>query len=56
MITLTKIFSYTGLLLTILPSVLVFTNTITLDTAKIIMLVGTIVWFMFTPSWMNKNS
>ncbi|MCB9250682.1 MAG: hypothetical protein H6613_20160 [Ignavibacteriales bacterium] len=56
MITLTKIFSYTGLLLTILPSLLVFANMISLDTAKIIMLVGTIVWFIFTPSWMNKNS
>lgn len=56
MSTLSKIFSYAGLLLTIFPSVLVFTNTITLDTAKITMLVGTLVWFVFTPSWMNKNS
>ena len=51
---LIKSISYLSLALTIIPSFLVFTGNISLDSGKILMLVGTIVWFVSAPSWMNK--
>lgn len=51
---LIKIISYLGLILTIVPSFLVFNGNITLDNSKWIMLIGTILWFISAPSWMNK--
>lgn len=44
-----------GLILTIVPSILVFTNTIEITTHKNIMLVGTILWFITAPLWMGKK-
>jgi hypothetical protein len=52
---LIKIFSYIGLALTIIPSFLVFTGTITLASCKIMMFIGTLGWFISAPSWMNKS-
>jgi hypothetical protein len=51
---LVKFISYVGLALTLIPSFLVFAGNISLDSGKIFMLIGTIVWFVSAPSWMNK--
>ena len=50
-----RILSYIGLGLTLIPSFLVFAGEITLDSNKLIMLMGTVLWFITSPSWMNKN-
>jgi hypothetical protein len=50
-----KIISYIGLGLTLIPSFLVFTGNTTLDFSKNLMLIGTILWFLFAPIWMNKT-
>ncbi|HLW20276.1 MAG TPA: hypothetical protein VKX33_08135 [Cyclobacteriaceae bacterium] len=49
------IISIVGLLLTLVPSFLVFLGLITLETGKTLMLIGTLVWFITAPSWMNKK-
>lgn len=51
---LVKIISYISLGLTLIPSFLVFTGNISLDSGKMLTLVGTIIWFVSAPSWMNK--
>jgi hypothetical protein len=48
--------SILSLLLTIVPSFLVLTQFITLEENKILMLVGTLGWFLTSPYWMNKNN
>ena len=53
--TLLKIISFVGLLLTLIPSLLVFLNGIELETNKYLMLVGTFLWFGSSPFWMNKS-
>lgn len=50
-----KIISYLCLVLTIVPSFLVFMGKITADTNKDLMLAGTIGWFITAPFWMNKK-
>jgi len=52
---LIKLISYFGLALTIIPAFLVFNGKITLEFSKWLMLIGTIVWFLSAPTWMNKN-
>lgn len=52
---LLKATSLVGLIATIVPSILVFTGNINLDTNKILMLVGTLLWFISAPFWMNKK-
>jgi hypothetical protein len=49
-----KIISYISLGVTIIPSFLVFTGNMSLESSKMIMFIGTIVWFATAPSWMNK--
>jgi len=51
---LIKFISYVGLGLTLIPAFLVFTGNISLDSNKIIMFIGTVIWFVSAPSWMNK--
>lgn len=53
--TLLKILSAIGLILTLLPSFLVFAGVIEFDTHKLLMLIGTILWFATAPFWMNKG-
>lgn len=53
---LPKIVSGIGLVLTIVPSLFVFNSTLDLDTAKTLMLLGTVVWFASAPVWMNKEA
>ncbi len=51
---MTKIISFIGLGLTLVPAFLVYQGTLSLDTSKNLMLVGTIAWFATAPYWMNK--
>lgn len=50
-----KVISFLGLALTLIPSFLVFTGVTTLDTCKLLMFIGSVVWFISAPSWMNQN-
>ncbi len=52
---ITKILSFIGLGLTVIPSFLVFSGSLTLDQHKTYMLIGTILWFVTAPMWMNKK-
>jgi len=54
--TLLKLVSLVGLLATIVPSFLVFADIITLDTNKLLMILGTLLWFISVPFWMNKKT
>lgn len=49
------IISILSLLMTIIPSFLVFAGLMTLEMNKTLMLIGTIGWFITAPSWMNKK-
>lgn len=51
-----KIISLLGLVLTLIPSFLVFYGITSLDNNKLLMLLGTIIWFVTAPSWMNEKS
>ncbi len=53
--TLLKLVSLVGLLATIVPSFLVFADIITLDANKLLMMLGTLLWFISVPFWMNKK-
>jgi len=48
-----KIISYTGLALTLVPSLLHFAGEMSLSMHKTLMFVGTIAWFVTAPFWMN---
>ena len=52
---LLKIISFTGLGLTIIPSLLVLAGQIDIDLNKNLMIVGTVLWFATVPFWINKN-
>jgi hypothetical protein len=52
---LIKFVSYIGLALTLIPSFLVFTGNISLDSSKMLAFAGTIIWFVSAPTWMNKS-
>ena len=51
-----KILSAVGLVLTVVPSFMVFNGSITLEMHKWLMLLGTILWFSTAPFWMNKEA
>ncbi|WP_199535583.1 hypothetical protein [Rhodohalobacter sp. SW132] len=50
-----KIVSFSGLLLTIVPSFLVFNGTISFQLHTTLMLVGMILWFASSPFWMKEK-
>lgn len=52
---LLKILSAIGLILTLVPSFLVFAGVIDLECNKTLMLAGTILWFITAPFWMNQK-
>ena len=52
---LLKLVSLIGLLATIVPSFLVFADVITLEMNNLLMMFGTILWFISAPFWMNKK-
>jgi hypothetical protein len=47
--------SHIGLGLTLIPSFLVFSGSITLESNKALMLLGTIVWFAAASGWLGKD-
>ena len=47
--------SIIGLILTIVPSVLVFTDHISMDFHKQLMVVGMILWFTTAAIWMKED-
>jgi hypothetical protein len=49
------ILSVIGLLLTVVPSLLVFSGIIDLASHKKLMMAGTVLWFVTAPFWMNKK-
>ena len=53
--TLLKLISYIGLILTVVPSFLVFSGVIELSFHKSLMFAGMLMWFLTAPFWMNKN-
>ncbi|WPP53258.1 hypothetical protein [Catalinimonas niigatensis] len=52
---LLKILSLVGLLLTLIPSILYFSGYISAEQHKLLMLIGTALWFLTAPFWMNKS-
>lgn len=55
MATILKIISFIGLAFTLIPSFLVMKGVIDPQHSKILMLIGTIVWFITASFWMNKK-
>jgi len=53
--TILKIISFAGLCLTIIPSILVFTDRITFEMHTNLMVVGMILWFATSPFWMKEK-
>ena len=51
-----KIISYLALAGTIIPSILVFTGSMNIQTNKTIMGISMVVWFITAPFWINKKS
>lgn len=47
--------SVIGLMLTIIPSILVFTQNMTMDTHKQLMAVGMIMWFGTAVFWIKEQ-
>jgi hypothetical protein len=47
--------SYIGLGLTLIPSFLVFGGRITLESNKVLMLFGTILWFVAASRWLGTD-
>jgi hypothetical protein len=52
---LLKIISFCGLGLTLIPSLLLFSGQISASTCKLLMLLGTVLWFVTAPFWMNES-
>lgn len=48
-----KIISYTGLVLTLAPSILLFAGEMSPIMHKTLMFIGTLAWFATAPFWMN---
>ncbi|MDZ7346237.1 MAG: hypothetical protein ONA69_05510 [candidate division KSB1 bacterium] len=55
MMWIAKIISLIGLLLTLIPAVLVFTNRIPLEEHYRLMLFGMLLWFASSPIWMLRK-
>jgi hypothetical protein len=54
-ITTLKVASWLGLVLTLLPSLFVFTGVLTLEGFKTIVLVGSLLWLATAPFWINRD-
>jgi len=53
--TISQIISWLALAGVVLPSVLFYLGSLEQESMKGIMLIATIVWFIFTPVWMEKE-
>lgn len=54
--TILKGISYVGLLLTVIPSFLVFSGAIELAAHKHLMWIGMVLWFVTAPFWVKKGA
>lgn len=54
--TLLKILSIAGLLLTVVPSFLVFSGVIEFAMHTRLAFIGTLLWFLSAPFWMKSTS
>ncbi len=50
------ILAITGLILTILPSFLLFSGNITSDLNKQLMFIGFLLWFVVAPVWLKAKA
>ena len=50
-----KIISSIGLGLTVVPALLVFAGTIDWRTHAVLMMIGTLLWFLTAPFWMQGD-
>lgn len=50
-----KIISGAGLLLTLIPSFLVFAGVLEFEIHKRLMLLGMIMWFLTAPFWLDRS-
>lgn len=55
MIIALKIVSYIGLGLTLIPAFLVFAGRLTWNTHAILMIIGTLLWFLTAPLWIKEK-
>ena len=55
MMTLLKLLSALGLILTVGPSFLVFAGLLEWRTHATLMLAGTVLWFLTAPAWMGRT-
>ncbi len=54
--TLLGILAFAGLALTLIPSVFVFTGTLPIETNKMLMAAGMLLWFVVAPFWIRRES
>jgi len=54
--TFLKLSSSIGLGLTVIPSFLIFAQTITWKTYLTLMTIGTLLWFLTAPFWMKEEN
>lgn len=52
---ITKVVSLVALLATVVPCILFFLGLVDHSAVKVAALVGTVVWFISTPFWMNRD-
>ena len=50
-----KIISFLALALTVVPSFLYLNGSVGLDSAKLLMLIATVAWFVASPFWINRK-
>ena len=51
-----KLISWAGLALTIIPSLLVFSGVVAIETHYVLMAIGMVLWFGTAPFWMHGPS
>jgi hypothetical protein len=52
---LLKLISFTGLVIMLVSSIMVFNDVMTKDTYLILAFVGTVMWFATVPFWMKRR-
>lgn len=50
---LSKPISWVSLMLIVVPPVLYLTDSVSFEMMKLLLLVGTLIWFVTTPLWMR---
>ena len=50
---LSKPISWVSLMLIVVPPVLYFTDSVTMEMMSLLLLIGTIIWFVTAPLWMR---